>query len=391
MFRGCLPPEKRVRLWIARSTFLVVRRDGRDDNHNQSVDLPAIKTHLLISAAFSVALLSGCQTNTAALSTDLSTGADVALSADASLAPSSMEADIALPETVAIVPTSFAGTETSPATAILAAAAEVPAAPAAQTSESAAAPAVAAASAPAQGAGQAVAAAEIAPVPQPAPAASAAAAPVAAAKASVPAKPTTPVDPAFVPMAGGEVVAAADAPKPAGAFPPAPIIPDYALPASAPVPGSFQVASLGNVAPESFATSSYAAPDTPALASRGKIDELITKYAALYEVPERLVRRVVNRESTFNPMAYNRGHWGLMQIKHATARGMGYDGPANGLFDAETNLKFAIKYLRGAWLVADGDEDQADKLYQSGYYYHAKRKGLLDETGLGRDRVRHRG
>ncbi|TIW30226.1 MAG: lytic transglycosylase domain-containing protein, partial [Mesorhizobium sp.] len=68
-----------------------------------------------------------------------------------------------------------------------------------------------------------------------------------------------------------------------------------------------------------------------------------------YEVPVDLVRRVVSRESTFNPKAYNRGHWGLMQIKHATARGMGYDGPASGLFDAETNLKYAVKYLRGAW------------------------------------------
>jgi hypothetical protein len=42
-------------------------------------------------------------------------------------------------------------------------------------------------------------------------------------------------------------------------------------------------------------------------------------------------------------------------------------------------------------MVADGDYHRADRLYQSGYYYHAKRKGLLDETGLGRDRVRRRG
>jgi soluble lytic murein transglycosylase-like protein len=214
---------------------------------------------------------------------------------------------------------------------------------------------------------------------------------VAAAAPATPALAKGPVDPMSVPMAGGEIIAAADAPKLTGEFPSAPTIADYALPASAPVPRSYQVASLGNVAPESFATSSYAAPDSPALASRGKIDELISKYAALYEVPERLVRRVVNRESTFNPMAFNNGHWGLMQIKHATARGMGYDGPARGLFDAETNLKYAVKYLRGAFMVADGDEDKADKLYQSGYYYHAKRKGLLDETGLGRDRARHRG
>jgi soluble lytic murein transglycosylase-like protein len=120
----------------------------------------------------------------------------------------------------------------------------------------------------------------------------------------------------------------------------------------------------------------------------GAIDGLIAKYAALYAVPETLVRHVVKRESTFNPHAYNHGHWGLMQIKHATARGMGYEGPANGLLDAETNLKYAVKYLRGAWLVAGGDARRADWLYQTGYYYDAKRKGLLEETGLGIDRRR---
>lgn len=126
----------------------------------------------------------------------------------------------------------------------------------------------------------------------------------------------------------------------------------------------------------------------PASAGRGEVDRLIAKYAALYEVPVELVRSVVKRESTFNPRAYNNGHWGLMQIKHATARGMGYGGSPKGLFDAETNLKYAVKYLRGAFLVANGDYKRADRLYQTGYYYDAKRKGLLEETGLGRDRKR---
>jgi soluble lytic murein transglycosylase-like protein len=120
------------------------------------------------------------------------------------------------------------------------------------------------------------------------------------------------------------------------------------------------------------------------------VDRLIAKYAAHYDVPESLVRKVVERESTFNPAAYSKGHWGLMQIKHATARGMGYDGPAEGLLDPETNLKYAVKYLRGAYLVAGGDARRADRLYQRGYYYDAKRAGLLDETGLGRDRSRKR-
>lgn len=121
-----------------------------------------------------------------------------------------------------------------------------------------------------------------------------------------------------------------------------------------------------------------------------EVNRLIEKYANYYDVPVDFVRRVVRRESNFRPAAINHGHWGLMQIKHATARGMGYQGSAQGLLDAETNLKYAVKYLRGAWMVADGNPDLADRLYQRGYYYDAKRKGLLDETGLGRDRVRKR-
>jgi len=128
----------------------------------------------------------------------------------------------------------------------------------------------------------------------------------------------------------------------------------------------------------------------PPLTAGAPVDALIAKYARHYDIPEELVRRVVKRESNFNPKAYSRGHWGLMQIKHQTAKGMGYRGPASGLLDAETNLIWAVKYLRGAYLVAGGDQRKADRLYQSGYYYHAKRAGLLDETGLGRDRVRKR-
>jgi soluble lytic murein transglycosylase-like protein len=117
--------------------------------------------------------------------------------------------------------------------------------------------------------------------------------------------------------------------------------------------------------------------DAPSMAGRQKLSGLITKYATMYQVPEDLVHRVVMRESRYNPNAINGGHFGLMQIKHATARSMGFDGPASGLFDAETNLKYAVKYLRGAWIVADNDRDNAVRLYARGYYYDAKRKGML--------------
>ena len=154
----------------------------------------------------------------------------------------------------------------------------------------------------------------------------------------------------------------------------------------APMPGVQQVAYMVPQNPALLAAPGQ--PEQHASGPRAEIERLIEKYSVVYEVPVDLVRHVVNRESTFNPKAYNHGHWGLMQIKHATARGMGYDGPASGLFDAETNLKYAVKYLRGAWLVSGGNAKRADRLYQTGYYYDAKRKGLLEATGLGVDRRR---
>ena len=112
------------------------------------------------------------------------------------------------------------------------------------------------------------------------------------------------------------------------------------------------------------------------------LNQLIAKYSALYDVPEHLVHHVVRRESNYNPTAVHKGNWGLMQIRYNTARGMGYDGSPTGLLDAETNLKYAVKYLRGAWVVAEKDAKKADWLYRTGYYYQAKQKGLLDEAGL---------
>lgn len=150
------------------------------------------------------------------------------------------------------------------------------------------------------------------------------------------------------------------------------------------------VAALAPAKPEPAAIVAYAAPRPENVAGRAEVDRLIAHYSNVYEVPESLVRRVVKRESNFRPSAYNKGHWGLMQIKHATARGMGYKGTAEGLLDAETNLRFAVKYLRGAYMVAGGDHDQAVRFYARGYYYDAKRAGMLEATGLGRDRVRKR-
>ena len=122
-------------------------------------------------------------------------------------------------------------------------------------------------------------------------------------------------------------------------------------------------------------------PDfTPA--GPAEINQLIAYHADYYDVPEDLVHRVVVRESNYNPLARNGPYYGLMQILPQTARTMGFRGEPEELLDPDTNLRYAVKYLRGAWLVSRGDRDAAVGWYARGYYYEAKRLGLLEETGL---------
>ena len=125
----------------------------------------------------------------------------------------------------------------------------------------------------------------------------------------------------------------------------------------------------------------------PAVASdqhnREMLDALAAQHAKAHGVPVGLVHRVIMRESRYNPRVISRGNYGLMQIRHATARGMGYNGPASGLLDPHINLTYAVPYLANAYRVAGRNQDRAVALYTSGYYYDAKRKGLLSALTRG--------
>ena len=104
---------------------------------------------------------------------------------------------------------------------------------------------------------------------------------------------------------------------------------------------------------------------------------LVATHAQANGVPEVLVHRVIVRESRYQPALVGRGGTiGLMQIKLATARGLGYTGDAAGLRDPNTNLTYAVKYLAGAYRAANGDHKRAMAYYASGYYAAAKRPRL---------------
>jgi soluble lytic murein transglycosylase-like protein len=114
-----------------------------------------------------------------------------------------------------------------------------------------------------------------------------------------------------------------------------------------------------------------------ARAQRAEYNELVARHAQANGVPEALVHRVIVRESRYQPHLVGRGGTiGLMQIKLATARGLGYTGSAEGLRDPDTNLTYAVKYLAGAYRAANGDHQRAVAYYAGGYYYAANRQRL---------------
>jgi len=121
----------------------------------------------------------------------------------------------------------------------------------------------------------------------------------------------------------------------------------------------------------------FAALSFPSLAQAGhsEYDALVAAHAQSNHVPEALVHRVILRESRYQPRLVGRGGTiGLMQIKLATARALGYSGDAEGLRDPDTNLTYGVKYLAGAYRAANGDHERAMHYYAAGYYQIAKRQ-----------------
>ena len=129
-----------------------------------------------------------------------------------------------------------------------------------------------------------------------------------------------------------------------------------------------------------FASAPVAASD---LHDRAALEALAAQHAKANGVPVGLVHRVILRESRYNPRAVSKGNYGLMQIRHATARGMGHAGSATDLLDPHVNLAYAVPYLANAYRVAGSNHDRAVALYSRGYYHEAKRKGLLGSLRRG--------
>lgn len=119
-----------------------------------------------------------------------------------------------------------------------------------------------------------------------------------------------------------------------------------------------------------------------------ELRRLINHYSDTYDVPAALIHRLIDRESDYRPHLRAGPYYGLLQMLPETARTMGHRGTASDLLDPDQNLRWGVKYLRGAYLLSGGDFDGAIMRYARGYYYEARDRCMLVETGLAEREMR---
>lgn len=119
---------------------------------------------------------------------------------------------------------------------------------------------------------------------------------------------------------------------------------------------------------EDFKTASIGAKREAKPKAGAPYSEIIARYASSYGVPVSLAHAVISVESNYRPNARGKaGEIGLMQIKPATARMMGYSGSAKGLFNPETNIKFGLLYLAKAHELSGGTTCGTILKYNAGH------------------------
>ncbi|MBS9720931.1 transglycosylase SLT domain-containing protein [Tianweitania sp. BSSL-BM11] len=99
-----------------------------------------------------------------------------------------------------------------------------------------------------------------------------------------------------------------------------------------------------------------------------KFSTIVSRYASAYGVPVSLAHAVISVESNYRQDARgSAGEIGLMQIKPATARMLGYTGSTKGLYDPDTNIKYGMKYLAKAHDLGGGTTCGTILKYNAGH------------------------
>lgn len=108
--------------------------------------------------------------------------------------------------------------------------------------------------------------------------------------------------------------------------------------------------------------------DTRFLVGRRAHYPTVRRLAAALRVPIDLADAVVMVESAYDPHAVGLvDDIGLMQVRPAIARQLGFDGTIQDLFEPETNIRLGMTYLAGAWERSGGNLCQALMKYRAGW------------------------
>lgn len=103
-------------------------------------------------------------------------------------------------------------------------------------------------------------------------------------------------------------------------------------------------------------------------APTGAVHGMVTAAAQRAGVSPALGHAVVKVESMYDPRATGRGGYiGLMQLSYQTAKGMGFPGSRQALYEPSSNLQYGMRYLAEAVRKAGGSTCGAVSKYQGGH------------------------
>jgi soluble lytic murein transglycosylase-like protein len=120
-------------------------------------------------------------------------------------------------------------------------------------------------------------------------------------------------------------------------------------------------------------------PPLSLLKASNNIDQIINQAAQQYNVPAKLIKAVIQQESSFNTHAVSKtGAAGLMQLMPGTAKSLG----DSNVFDPEQNILAGSKYLKQLLDKYDGKINLALAAYNAGPGNVDKYDGIppFDET-----------
>lgn len=129
----------------------------------------------------------------------------------------------------------------------------------------------------------------------------------------------------------------------------------------------------------------YDAEIRAAMQSAGITGSYLPVVKGMIAVESRFVPTAIRQEPTYRcPLDGSVGDAsrGLMQILHCTARGLGFTGTVQELFDPATNLRLGIRYLVDRLTAHSGDTWAAVSAYNNG---HGRRATMATTVCLARD------